>query len=197
MLSIKGLAPIGAVADAVISTPDLVEPVLDQLAIDGLVATTAGAYRLSEAGTARADTILEAERAAWGGEAATAALDAFLDLDQRTKVIVTAWQLRDDAEGQVLNDHADAAYDARVLDRLTTLHADAIAWLSPLETGCPSLADYGVRLGRALAHARDGDQKYVASPRVDSYHGIWFELHEDLIRLAGRRREDEVAAGRA
>ena len=37
----------------------------------------------------------------------------------------------------------------------------------------------------------------VASPRVDSYHGVWFELHEDLILLAGRTRADEVAAGRA
>ena len=42
-----------------------------------------------------------------------------------------------------------------------------------------------------------GDGRYVASPRVDSYHGIWFELHEDLIQLAGRNRADEVAAGRA
>ena len=47
-----------------------------------------------------------------GAEAATAALDAFLDLDHRMKDTVTAWQLRDDAEAQVLNDHADAAYDA-------------------------------------------------------------------------------------
>jgi len=54
-----------------------------------------------------------------------------------------------------------------------------------------------VRLGRALDLARAGDDRYVASPRVDSYHGIWFELHEDLILLAGRRRSEEVAAGRA
>jgi hypothetical protein len=26
---------------------------------------------------------------------------------------------------------------------------------------------------------------------------VWFELHEDLILLAGRTREAEVAAGRA
>jgi pyruvate,orthophosphate dikinase len=32
---------------------------------------------------------------------------------------------------------------------------------------------------------------------VDSYHGIWFELHEDLIQLAGRTRAAEVEAGRA
>jgi pyruvate, orthophosphate dikinase len=42
-----------------------------------------------------------------------------------------------------------------------------------------------------------GDHRYIASPRVDSYHSIWFEFHEDLILLAGRTRADEVAAGRA
>ena len=72
-----------------------------------------------------------------------------------------------------------------------------MAWLTPIETGCPRLAGYRVRLGRALEAAQAGDGRYVASPRVDSYHGIWFELHEDLIQLAGRTREDEVAAGRA
>ena len=112
------------------------------------------------------------------------------------KDTVTAWQLRD-VDAQVVNDHADAAYDAAVLDRLAGLHADATAWLGPLEAGCPRLADYGVRLGRALEAALAGDGRYVASPRVDSYHGIWFELHEDLIQLAGRSRADEVAAGRA
>ena len=55
----------------------------------------------------------------------------------------------------------------------------------------------GRRARRAIEEARGGDQRYVASPRVDSYHGIWFELHEDLIQLAGRNRADEVAAGRA
>ena len=59
------------------------------------------------------------------------------------------------------------------------------------------MADYRLRLGRALDQALAGDQRFVASPRVDSYHGIWFELHEDLIQLAGRNRADEVAAGRA
>ncbi len=42
---------------------------------------------------------------------------------------------------------------------------------------------YDRRSDRALELARGGDQRYVASPRVDSYHSVWFELHEDLIRL--------------
>jgi hypothetical protein len=56
---------------------------------------------------------------------------------------------------------------------------------------------YGRRLDAAAAAAAGGDHRFIASPRVDSYHGVWFELHEDLIRLAGTTREEEVAAGRA
>ncbi len=196
-LAIKGLAPAQGVADAVLSTPDDVTPILDQLVVDGLATTVAGAYRLSESGTTRANDLRAAERDAWGTDRAIAALDAFLDLDHRMKSAVTAWQLRDDAEGQVVNDHSDAAYDAAVLERLASIHADTVAWLTPLEAGPARLADYGVRLGRAIEQALGGDHRYVASPRVDSYHGIWFELHEDLIQLAGRTREEESAAGRA
>ena len=196
-LAIKGLAPAQGVADAVLSTPDGVSPVLDQLVVDGLVTTVAGAYRLSESGMARATDLRAAERDAWGTDQAIAALDAFLDLDHRIKSAVTAWQLRDDADGQVVNDHSDAAYDAAVLERLASIHTATVAWLAPLDAGPARLADYGVRLGRAIEQALGGDHRYVASPRVDSYHGIWFELHEDLIQLAGRTREDEAAAGRA
>jgi pyruvate,orthophosphate dikinase len=196
-IGIKGFAPTQGVADVVLSGPEDVQPILDQLAIDGLVATVAGAYRLTDAGTARANALLATEQAAWGLVRANAALDDFLALDRRMKETVTAWQLRDDREGQVLNDHSDAAYDRKILDRLTGLHADATAWLTPLESGVPRLAGYRTRFDRALEGALGGDQRYVASPRVDSFHGIWFELHEDLIQLAARTREDEVAAGRA
>jgi pyruvate, orthophosphate dikinase len=33
----------------------------------------------------------------------------------------------------------------------------------------------------------------IASPLKDSYHTIWFELHEELIHLAGRNRATEEA----
>jgi pyruvate, orthophosphate dikinase len=195
-IATKGFARVDGVADAVLSAPDPVGRILDQLVVEGLVATVAGAYRLTEAGTNRAEALLAAEGEAWGIDRAMAALVAFLDLDHRMKDTVTAWQLRD-PDGQVLNDHSDADYDRGVLDRLAAVHADATAWLTTHAVGLPRLTDYGVRLGRALEQAEGGDQRFVASPRVDSYHGIWFELHEDLIRLAGRTREDEAAAGRA
>ncbi len=195
-IGIKGFAQPQGVADVVLATPDEVQPVLDALVADGLVAPSAGALRLTESGSNRVAALIAEEQAAWGLDNAEAALDAFLALDVRMKDIVTAWQMRD-AEAGVVNDHADADYDRAVLDRLAALHGETVDWLTPSETGWPRLAGYRVRLGRAAEAAQAGDGRYVASPRVDSYHGIWFELHEDLIQLAGRTREGEVAAGRA
>jgi pyruvate,orthophosphate dikinase len=111
------------------------------------------------------------------------------------KDTVTAWQLRDAGEPPVLNDHSDAAYDAAVLDRLEAIDADTAAWMAPLAAAFERYARYRTRLATALGMARAGDQRFVASPRVDSYHTVWFELHEDLIRLAGRRRSDEAVSG--
>jgi pyruvate,orthophosphate dikinase len=194
VVAIKGFAMTEGIADAVLATPDHVQPVLDRLAADGLVAASAGAFKLTDPGRARSDELLAAERDGWGIERAAAALDAFLDIDHRVKEIVTAWQMRDD---QTVNDHSDQEYDVEVLDRLAAIHADALLWFGPIEPNLPRFRDYAERLSRALDAARAGDGRYVASPRVDSYHGIWFELHEDLIQLAGRTREQESAAGRA
>jgi pyruvate,orthophosphate dikinase len=195
-IGIKGFAQLQGVADVVLAKPEDIQRVLDALVADGLVAPSAGALRLTKSGTSRAAALLAEEQATWGLGNAEAALDAFIELDQQLKQIVTAWQLRDAAAG-VVNDHLDLDHDRAVLDRLATLQAHAVAWLTPLEAGCPRLAGYRVRLGRAVEAATAGDGRYVASPRVDSYHGVWFELHEDLIQLAGRTREAEVAAGRA
>jgi pyruvate,orthophosphate dikinase len=193
-VAIKGFAMAEGIADALLASPDDVRAVLDGLVADGLVASSAGAFKLTDTGRARSDELLTAERDAWGVEAATAALDAFLDIDHGVKDVVTAWQMRD---AQTVNDHNDADYDRGVLDRLGAIHADAMGWLEPIEPNVPRFRDYAERLSRALDAARGGDGRYVASPRVDSYHGIWFELHEDLIQLAGRTREQESAAGRA
>ena len=195
-IAIKGVAMTPAIADALATTEQGVQPILDQLAIDGLVAPVAGATRLTDAGTARVAELRAAERDLWGADAAGAALDAFVPIDHRVKNVVTAWQLRD-AEAQVINDHTDAEYDRSILDRLAEVHADARAWLEPVAGAVPRLGAYAGRLEAALAGATAGDGRFVASPRVDSYHGIWFELHEDLIQLAGRTREEETAAGRA
>jgi len=196
-LLVKGYATPEALATCMFCTVEQAADMLDRLAADGLAEISAGAFRLSADGKAAAAELVAADRERWGVEAAAAALDAFLALDGRMKEAVTAWQMRDVDGSPTFNDHADPDYDRGVLELLKVLHADATAWLRPLTARLGRLASYEARLQRAAACALDGDTAYVASPRVDSYHSVWFELHEDLILLAGRTRADEVAAGRA
>ena len=196
-LLIKGLVPPEGLAIGLASSTEQVRPFLDSLAAGGLVETSAGAFRLTAEGKLKALDVFAFDRERAGGEAAcVAALDSFILLDVRMKDLVTAWQVRD-AANQVFNDHTDAAYDASILEQLGALHAGVVEVLTPLGTRLWRMACYRDRLERALASARNGDPRFVSAVRVDSYHNVWFELHEDLIRLSGRRRSDEAAAGRA
>ena len=197
VLTVKGYAGPDGIASALRCAQDDAAAVLDRLVADGIAEMAAGSFRLTADGKAIGAAKITEDSAAWGVANALAALDNFLVLDHRMKDTVTAWQMREVDGAQAFNDHTDAAYDAGVLAQLAALHADASAWLAPLVPGLPRLASYGERLELASAQAAAGDGRYVASPRVDSYHGTWFELHEDLILLAGRSRADEVAAGRA
>ena len=196
-LAIKGYVTADLLAPALGVSSEEATELLDRLAADGIVAGSSGMFSLSADGKAIGAEMLAGDREAWGAANAAAALDGFVALDGRMKTIVTAWQMKEVGGQQVLNDHADAAYDAAVLAELAALHADASAWITPLVGHLPRLARYAQRLDAAAAAATAGDGRYIASPRLDSYHGVWFELHEDLIRLAGRTREEEVAAGRA
>ncbi len=196
-LLIKGFATPEGLAEAFSVPRETVASLLDRLVADGLVALAAGSFRLTGDGRSVAVEGIAAERARLGPEAAAAAIEAFAALDRRMKETVTAWQMREVDGQQVLNDHSDADYDAAVLARLADLHRDAVAWLGPLAEAVPSLRGYVSRLERANEAIEAGDHRYVASPRVDSYHSVWFELHEHLILLAGRSRAEEVAAGRA
>jgi len=196
-LSIKGTATPDVLADALLTTAATVDVEIGVLAAAGLVVAAGGLIRLSDAGNARASALTEADRQHWGRAAAAGALDAFLPVDARVKETITAWQLKDVDGQQILNDHADAGYDASVLARLQALHAEVSQWLTALPDGAGRLSGYAARLDRAAAAAADGDHRFLSSPRVDSYHSVWFELHEELIRLAGRSRSEEAASGRA
>jgi pyruvate,phosphate dikinase len=197
-LLIKGLVPPEGLAVALSSPAEKVKPLVDGLVSEGLAETSSDAFRLTSEGKLRALDVFATDRERAGGEeACVAALDRFLLLDVGMKDLVTAWQLRGVGGEQVFNDHSDAAYDASILERLSAIHGGVVDVLSLLGTTLWRMACYRERLERALAAAQAGDQRFVASPRVDSYHSVWFELHEDLIRLSGRRRSDEAAAGRA
>jgi len=196
-LSLRSVSTAEALADSLLASASDMKKMLDELVEAGLVRLAAAGARLTDAGSARGDALIRMESAEWGAENAVAALDSFLDLDHRVKDAVTAWQMRE-VDGEVtFNDHTDAVYDGRVLDALQDLHSATMEWVQPFTRQVSRLATYAARLERALDATLGGDERFVSSPRVDSYHSIWFELHEDLIRLAGRTREEEASAGRA
>ncbi|MBN2112546.1 MAG: pyruvate, phosphate dikinase [Acidimicrobiia bacterium] len=196
-LTVKGIADPAGVATVLRAAEEEVTPVLAEAVSAGLLKTAGGMFSLTPEGKERGAGLVAADRKHWGEADAAAALDTFVPFDQKMKAVVTAWQMREVNGEQVINDHTDAAYDAGVLAEVADLHAGVGPWLGGLAAKLPWLGGYAARLDEAARGVDGGDARYIASPRVDSYHSIWFELHEDLILLAGRTREEEVAAGRA
>jgi hypothetical protein len=117
-----------------------------------------------------------------------AAYEGFERINVDLKQLITDWQTLDVAGQRVPNDHSNAAYDERVIDRLGTLHERADKLFAKLAAGLPRLQIYRDHLLAALEKAEDGAIEWVSDARIDSYHTVWFELHEELLRLMGRVR---------
>ena len=45
----------------------------------------------------------------------------------------------------------------------------------------------------ALAKLDDGDDAWLASPLIDSYHTVWMHLHQELILMLGLSRAEDEA----
>jgi len=145
--------------------------------------------KATDAGKARGDQIVAAHRDAMGLDAARDRLAAFHILNDDFKTLVTGWQMRPSDGAPVFNDHSDPDYDAGILGRMPGLHRDTLAWLEAVAPQGP-LPFFRRRLETAFNRLQAGEAPYLASPKVDSYHNIWFELHEYLIRLAGMTRAE-------
>lgn len=185
LLALKGRASESVLADALglMSVGDGYAA-LQEL---GLCTNATSGLRLTPAGRARLAQLLAEERARVDPAAMLVAYQDFCVINAELKQIMTAWQINN---GAMPNDHADAEYDRAVLQRLANLHDRALPLLRRLTKLAPRLSIYEVRLNRAAARIAAGDAGYVAKIIRDSYHTVWFELHEDLISLIGLTREN-------
>lgn len=102
----------------------------------------------------------------------------------------TDWQTVEIDGERVPNDHSDADYDAKILDRLNAVHDKTAKVLKPFVDADIRLERFLDRLGQALVRAEGGEKDYVSGVRVDSYHTVWFQMHEHLLRLMGRERPE-------
>jgi hypothetical protein len=191
-LRLKGFAEAAAVGafaglDEAVATSRLEKAQADGLAthregrISGWALTSAGraahkelvAREIDQAGDARV-TVESAYR-------------QFLAINGELLATCTDWQLRNGA----LNDHTDATYDAAVVRRLEGVDAAVQPVCADLAGALARFAGYGPRLANALGRVLAGDTEWIAKPVLDSYHTVWFELHEDLLVTLGLERSKE------
>ena len=114
----------------------------------------------------------------------------FEKINMELKQLMTDWQTKTVGGEQVPNDHDDPDYDAAIVDRLGELHERIEPVLRQLAEGESRLDLYRQRLDAAYDRALAGETDFVSGVRVDSYHTVWFELHEDLLRMLGQQREE-------
>ena len=53
-----------------------------------------------------------------------------------------------------------------------------------------ALARYVDRMSEDLDLVDEGKSEFVSGAKVSSYHTVWFELHEDLLRMLDRTRDE-------
>ena len=190
---LKGFAEAAAIAAAVGLDEATVEEQLAKLQAEELVVHREGrlaGWALTAAGRAEQQQLAAADADAAGATGVVRdAYERFLARNGELLAICTDWQVRKGAP----NDHSDAAYDADVLDRLEAVHEAVVPVLDDLRAALDRYSLYAPRLAAALANVRRGELEFVTKPLIDSYHTIWFELHEDLLSTLGIERSQEAS----
>jgi hypothetical protein len=144
---------------------------------------------LTPAGRAEADVrfrLIDAPE----GEAVQTAYDGFLPRNQVLIQICSDWQVR---AGGVPNDHRDSVYDWGVIDRLEAHDEQFGPIVRSLGRRVSRFAQYRERLRGARRQVVAGEHSWLLSPRIDSYHTVWMQLHEDLLLGLGLERAGEGA----
>jgi hypothetical protein len=194
-LRLRSVAPLELVATRLSLDAASVRHELDEATRLGWVRSRSGAlagYSLTVEGRVEAERLLAEELRSRGSRAQVEARYAdFLPLNRELLAICTDWQVMTVDGAEVVNDHADPERDARVLARLDRLHAEATPLTGLLAAALERFEGYGSRLAAAHARIRAGETEWLTRPTIDSYHTVWFELHEDLLATLGRRRSDE------
>ena len=195
-LRIRGFVEL---SEIVISTRLKVEEVeshLDSFKENNLVNYREGrieGWMLTQEGRGRSQQLVTSELESSGfREEINSNYQDFLSSNQKFLSLCTDWQLRTVNGEQEINDHSDTAYDEEVIARLVDINSE-------IQPVCKSLADslnrfegYSRRFSEALHKVQNNEPEWFTKPMIDSYHTIWFELHENLLVTLGIERTKET-----
>ena len=195
-LRLKGFADTDVVARATGVPEPEVASHAQELAAAELVQRRDGklaGWSLTKEGRAEHAALVAAELEESGQrDVVDAAYRGFLAANGDMLGTCTAWQLRDEGGNQVLNDHTDPDWDAAVLDRLRDCDRRVQPVLDHLDSSLERFEGYRGRFEAALAKVLAGELEWFTKPVIDSYHTVWFELHEDLLCTLGIERASEA-----
>ncbi|NKY97184.1 hypothetical protein [Nocardiopsis alborubida] len=182
-LRLKGRGGAERIAAAVGSDPASVGAALEDLAERGLALYREGrisGWLLTPEGRLECERRVGRYRASLDTDVVAKLYDDdFLGLNQEFKALCAR------SQGPA-HDHGDT------LRRLESVHGGASRLLRQFAvhlTWFP--VAYTSRFDTALERFREGDRAALVQPFTDSYHDVWMELHEDLLLVLARRREDE------
>ncbi|MGI4896271.1 MAG: hypothetical protein ACRYF3_14280 [Janthinobacterium lividum] len=182
---------------AMTALPDAMPEVTDPTGtVGGLVASglivDAGGYLLptDDAAPVLAETAAQLYADVRTDGAVLDLLDRFETTNKSLLTTMSDWQQVTVAGRKVTNDHSDAAYDGRIIDKIDKLVSRLDALLGALGAHDDHFLAYRERFASALHDVDTGDIDMVSSPTRESVHTIWFEFHEDLLRVLGRARTE-------
>ncbi|MGV1049378.1 MAG: hypothetical protein ACOYD4_12750 [Solirubrobacterales bacterium] len=191
-LAVKKAGSPAAVAAVLGAEEGEIEAALEAAVAAGRAAGAKGTFMVAPAGRAWLDQQYPVAYAEFRADpAASEAYERFERINRELLSLFTDWQMIPAAGGErVPNDHSDADYDAGVVDRLGAQHERAEKVLDRFAELEPRLGVHKQRLDDAYDKVLAGELDWVSGARIDSYHTVWFELHEDLLRMLGREREE-------
>ena len=177
-LTLRQLADAGQLADVIGLDRTEVEIALEKAVANGAAMAARGSNMITPAGRELLDAAYPEVFAQLRTDAAiSAAVDAFeVGVNSDVLAATTDWQL----EGP----------DPTIVDRLHAINKKLVRVLAPLAAADPGFGRFFDRLSAALDHVDAGENDYVSGVRVDSFHTVWFQMHEHVLRLTGRERPE-------
>ena len=180
VIGLAGQAELATVARNSGCTADAATAIVQDAEVAELVVAGPRGYRLTADGRAQVTDALAAERAALDPAVTLELYERFGAIDKNFKELVTEYQLSD----------APTRFSWAVAG-MSDVHPAVQELVARATELVPRLAPYCTRFDGAMEHLQRGDEKYLVSVTLDSYHTIWFQFHEELIEMAGRARADE------
>jgi hypothetical protein len=173
---IKGVAETDAVADATDVAAGDAGPILAELAEAGLIRYRSGrltGWSPTAEGRTELTRLIRTEALARPPEDV---YQAFVAVNADFKQLCTDWQ------------EVRPSVTAELVDRLAAVHGRVGQVVEAFAAAQARFAAYARRLDAARERFAGGDPDALTGIGADSYHGVWMELHADILATLERSR---------